>query len=125
MTLMRYYPTRTYDVDEETVWTPEVDIMERKDDFLILLDMPGMTREDFKIEVSKGVLTINGERKRGEDPEKDYYHYLERSAGKFERSFRVPDNVNGDAVTASYADGVLKVMLPKKEEAKPHTIEIA
>ena len=127
MTLVRYYPElkniyRT--IGRNNVWNPAVDIIEDNDIFLIELDLPGFKKSDFTITVKEGVLTLNGERKRKESEDGEHYRYFERPVGAFERSFRLPEHVDGEKVKASYKNGVLKLELPKKEEARPHTIQI-
>jgi len=97
---------------------PAVNITERKDDYLVSLAAPGLKKEDFKIDVEGNLLTISSEKEK-ESEEKDEKHTRqEYSYSSFERSFSLPDEVNKDKIDAHYKDGVLELVLPKKEEAK-------
>ncbi len=112
----------------EADWHPAVDVAEDDDAYLITADLPEVTKEDAQVRVKDGVLTISGERKREteEGDKNKKFHRVERSYGKYERSFRVPDNVDPQAIKADFKDGVLKVTLPKGEEPEPeeHRIEV-
>ncbi len=106
-------------------YTPSVDITEHPEGFRLEFDLPGFTREDLKITVNDKVLTVTGTRERKlEESEDKYFRHYERPCGTFNRSFRLPDYVDDTSVKAAYAQGVLTLELAKKEEAKPHTIEI-
>ena len=127
MAVLRYLPTaRTYygTHAKNTAWTPDVNIVEGEDKFILELDLPGFKQDDFTINVREGVLAISGERKIEVPEDEKYFRHLERHSGTFERSFRLPEYVDGDKIGASYKYGVLKLELPKKEKAKPHTIQI-
>ena len=106
-------------------WAPDVDIAENPDSYEIHAELPGMREEDINLTLNNNVLTISGEKKREVKEEKDNFVRVERSYGKFERSFSLPNNITGDRVTANYADGVLKITLPKAEEAKSRTIKVS
>ena len=128
MTVLRYVPgTRHSYVSRtgESVWSPDVDIIEYKDTFTIDLDIPGFKKDDVTINVKDGILTVTGERKAAAVEDDKYYRYLERPTGGFERSFRLHEHVDGEKITASYDDGVLRLVLPKKEDAKSRCVEIA
>lgn len=106
---------------EKSMQVPSVNIAETDKEFHIDLAMPGKKREDFKVSVENGTLTISSEKKdEKEEKEKDF-HRREFSYNYFSRSFRLPQNSNAEAMTAKYEDGILKVALPKKEltAAKP------
>lgn len=105
-------------------WAPDVDIAENPDSYEIHAELPGMKEEDVQITLNHNVLTISGEKRREIKEEKDNFVRVERSYGKFERSFSLPNNVLPERVSANYADGVLKIVLPKAEEAKSRTIKI-
>jgi len=105
-------------------FTPAVDVVENEDAFTLDFDLPGFGKDDIRITVNEGVLTVSGERKREVEDDEKYFRYFERTHGRFSRSFRLPDHVDGNAVTATYRNGVLTLEIPKKEEAKPYTIEI-
>ena len=107
-----------------TVWFPPVDILESRDSYLIRAEVPGMKKEDFNLELQDGVLTLSGERKFEEPANGVEYHRIERSTGKFFRSFSLPQTVKNDEIKASFRDGILEVHVPKADEAKPKQIAI-
>lgn len=108
-----------------TVWYPPVDILESKDAYLIRAELPGMKKEDFNLEVKDGALTLSGERKFEEPANGVEYHRVERAAGKFSRSFHLPQTVKHDGIKAMYRDGILEVHAPKADEAKPRQITVS
>lgn len=116
---------RGYQTSSTGVWFPPVDILESKDSYLIRGELPGMKKEDFHLEVKEGTLTLSGERKFEEPANGVEYHRVERVAGKFTRSFYLPQTVKQDGIKASYRDGILEVHVPKAEEAKPRQIAIS
>ena len=105
-------------------WSPLVDITEDEKEFLVKTDLPEVKKEDVKVTVEDGVLTITGERKFEKEEKNKKYHRVERSYGNFVRSFTLPDGADGSKVAADFKDGVLKVHLPKSEKTKPKAIEI-
>ena len=105
-----------------TMWAPVADVEEEGDHYLLTLEVPGMSRDDLKIEFTDGQITISGERKHEETKNKG--RYTERRYGKFYRSFAFPTGVDADKVEAQYKDGVLRVYVPKAESAKPRQIKI-
>ena len=105
-------------------WWPTVDVSETKDNFVIKAELPGMDASDVNVSVSGNVLTIKGE-KRKEEEEKDEHHYrAERYYGSFQRSFQLPSSMQAEKVEATFDKGVLRVILPKVEEAKKKEIKI-
>src|SRR5438093_576819 len=119
-------PVRRGNGEEEfitvTEWAPLVDITEDDKEFLIKAELPEVKREDVKVAVENGVLTISGERKLEKEHKK--YHRVERVYGGFVRSFTLPDGADADKVNAEFKDGVLKVHLPKSEKVQPKQIEV-
>jgi HSP20 family protein len=107
-----------------TEWTPSVDIIEDEKEWLVKADLPEVKKEDVKVTVENGVLTITGERKFEKEEKDKKYHRIERSYGNFLRSFTLPDGADGSKVAAEFKDGVLKVHLPKSEKATPKAIEV-
>jgi HSP20 family protein len=106
-------------------WTPAVDIFENSNHEIVLrAELPGLKREDIDIRVENHTLTLTGERKQEKDVKKESYHRVERSYGSFSRSFSLPNTVDTEKVSASFADGVLTVTLPTREEAKPRQIQV-
>ena len=120
-------PARLGDTKEESMtvaeWAPLVDITEDEKEYIIKTELPEVKKEDVKVAVENGLLTIVGERKF-EKEENKKYHRIERAYGRFVRSFIVPDYVEADKVSAEFKDGVLKVHLPKSEKTKPKQIEV-
>jgi len=105
-------------------WLPSVDISETEDKLLIKAELPGLEAKDVSVSISGDILTIKGEKKKEEEEKDEHHHYVERYSGSFQRSFRLPVNVQADKVDAAFEKGVLKVTLPKVEEAKKKEIEI-
>ena len=105
-------------------WSPAVDITEDEKEYLITADLPQVAKEDVKVVVENGSLIIRGERKREEVHKDKKVHRIERNYGSFVRSFSLPDDADGNRVTASFKDGALRVSLPKSEEKKPKHIEV-
>lgn len=107
-------------------WSPAVDILETENELVLTADLPGVPMENIDIRIEDGTLAVCGERKFESSEDKNSgYHRLERSYGSFKRIFTLPDTVDTEKVTADYKDGVLKVVLPKKEIAKPKSVKIA
>ncbi len=105
-------------------WSPTLDVLEDKDNYFILAELPGLKREDIKVSLEDGNLTISGERKSETRNEGTSVHCVERFSGHFERSIALPVAISTDKVKATYTDGVLTLTLPKAEEAKPKKIDI-
>jgi HSP20 family protein len=106
-------------------WTPSVDIYENKDHIVLEAELPGMKREDFDLTVENNVLTLRGERRFEKKEDSDNYHRVERAYGSFTRSFTLPQTVSAEDATAEYKNGVLRVVLQKREEVKARRIQIA
>ena len=105
-------------------WSPLVDITEDDHEYLFKADLPEMKKEDVKVTVENGILSISGERKVEKEEKKKKYHRIERTYGSFERTFMVPEDAEIAKMAAEFKDGVLKVHLPKSPTAKPKTIEV-
>jgi len=115
------------DRDEEIslgAWIPPVDIMEEKDRILLTAELPGFKENDIEVQMEGGVLTIRGERKSEAEKEGRKYHRVERVYGQFVRSFTLPNNVDREHIRATFDRGLLKIEMPKSEEAKPRQIKI-
>ncbi len=104
--------------------TPATDIVETENDYRLSLELPGLDKDAFKITVQHNQITVSAEKTRSAEVKESQYHRRERSYGKFERSFRFADDVQTNAVKAAYRNGVLEIVLPKAEEAKPRLIEV-
>jgi len=105
-------------------WAPSVDIYENKDQIVLEAELPGMKPEDVNISIENNVLTIHGERKFEKKDEQDNFHRVERSYGAFTRSFTLPPTVASDSADAVFENGILRLTLAKREEAKPRRIDI-
>jgi HSP20 family protein len=105
-------------------WSPTVDISETEAEYAIKAELPEVKKEDVKVTVEDGVLTLQGERKQEKEEKGKKYHRVERSYGRFVRSFTLPDSVDESKVKAEYTDGVLHLHLPKSEKAKPKQIDV-
>ncbi len=106
-------------------WIPPVDIFENeKGEVVIKAELPGLRKEEIDLRVENNTLTIRGERKRQTEVKEEQYHRVERTYGSFSRSFALPGTVDNGRVSADYRDGVLTVVLPLKEEAKPRQIQV-
>jgi HSP20 family protein len=103
---------------------PSVDIVENENDFVVNVELPGVRREDVKITVNEGVLTVKGEKKQEREVKEDQYRRVERSFGGFERSFTLPTTAQSDRIGANFANGVLSITIPKAEQAKSREIEV-
>jgi HSP20 family protein len=107
-----------------TQWLPLVDITEDDKQYLIKAELPEVKKDDVKVTVENGVLTLSGERKFEKEEKDKRYHRIERSYGSFTRSFSVPDDADDTKVGAEFKDGVLTVRLAKSEKARPKSIEV-
>lgn len=105
-------------------WVPSVDVSETEGEYQIKAEIPDVKKEDVKVTVEDGVLTIQGERKYEKEEKGKKYHRVERSYGSFIRSFTLPDLVDEAKVKAEFKDGVLSLQLPKSERTKPKAIEV-
>ena len=106
-------------------WAPVVDIYEAEGDLVLKAELPGVDPKDVDVRVENNVLTLRGERKFESDVKREQYHRVERDYGSFSRSFTLPNAVDTDKIKAEYKDGVLRVTLPQREEAKPKQIAVA
>jgi len=106
-------------------WSPSVDIYESENEIILEAELPGMNRDDFEVSIENNVITLKGKREFQKRDEGDNYHRVERSYGAFTRSFSLPRTVSAENTTAEYRNGVLRVSLPKREEAKARRIEVA
>ena len=101
-----------------------LDVIEEKEQYVLKADLPGLNKEDIKVSLENGILTIEGERKTETEDKDKQFHRVERSYGRFVRSLNVGTNVDSSKIRASYKDGVLQLNVPKVEVAKPKSIDI-
>jgi len=106
-------------------WSPAVDVAESDNELVLTADLPGLTKDQIQVRIEDGTLLIAGERKFVNEDKKTGYHRIERSYGSFKRYFSLPETVEAGKVEANYENGVLRITLPKKELAKPRTIEVS
>jgi HSP20 family protein len=107
-----------------TAWAPALDISERKDAYLVTVELPGVEADDLQIMFEDGLLTIQGERFFAQDSSEQQFHRIERRYGAFRRSITLPAHVMADGIEATADDGVLQIVVPKMEEAKPKRIQV-
>jgi len=110
--------------EDDGEWLPSLDVAETKNEIVVKAEVPGLDPKDIDISLSDGLLTIKGEKKQEREEKEENYHLVERSYGAFTRSIQLPKEVQRDKISASYKNGVLKVTLPKSEEAKKKEVKI-
>ena len=110
--------------DFEGAFAPAVDVVEEKDKFLVKVDLPGLSKEDVSVTLQDSFLTIKGEKKHEAETKETNYYRRERVYGSFSRMIELPSTVDAKKIDAHFHDGVLHVLLPKTEEAKPKQIEV-
>lgn len=106
------------------VWSPPVDILERGDEVVVKVDLPGVTQNEIDIRVEEGTLTIQGERKFVRESSEENYVQIERPYGTFRRTFSIPRTIDQESIRASYKDGVLRIILPRRQEIQPKQIVV-
>lgn len=106
-------------------WVPASDVVETKNAIVVKAELPGLTEKDITVEIENGVLVIKGERKFEKETDEKGYRRIERAYGTFLRTFTLPPNVAQEKIHAALTNGLLEVEIPKKEEAKPKTINVA
>ena len=109
---------------DKGIWLPSLDVSETKNDIVVKVELPGVDPKDIDISLSDGMLTIKGERKQEREEKETDYHLIERTYCSFTQLVPIGKEVKGDKIDASFKDGVLKITLPKSEEAKKKEIKI-
>jgi HSP20 family protein len=109
----------------ETAFAPALDVVEENDNFLVKIDLPGLTKDDVSVTIQNNFLTIKGERKHEVEKKEANFHHRERVYGSFARTIELPTRVESGKVEATFRDGVLQITLPKSEEAKPKEIKVS
>jgi HSP20 family protein len=126
--LLGHAPLQLRENGEESLtaseWSPPVDIAEDDKEYVIKAELPDIHREDVKVTVENGLLSISGERKFEKEEKNKKYHRVERAYGYFARSFSLPDAVDADQVKADFKDGMLTIHVPKSDRARPKQIEV-
>jgi HSP20 family protein len=105
-------------------WRPPMDVSETETEIVATMDLPGLSREDIKVNVDDGVLSVSGEKRHESEDHGKHLRRAERFSGEFSRSIALPSAVDTGKITAEYKDGVLTVRLPKAESARPKQIEV-
>ena len=105
-------------------WAPLVDIVEDDKNYVIKAELPGIKKEEIKVGVQDDVLTISGQRHYEKEEKDKKFHRIERAYGSFMRSFTIPEDSDGEKVSAEFKDGILIVHLPKTEKVKPKQVEV-
>jgi len=107
-----------------TAWAPALDISERKDAYLVTVELPGVEADDLEITMEDGLLTIQGDRQFTSESSEQQFHRVERRYGAFRRSITLPAQVQAEQIEASFDNGVLQIVVPKMEEATPKRIQV-
>jgi HSP20 family protein len=107
-----------------TQWAPLVDITEDTKEYVVKAELPELKKEEVKVSVENGLLSISGERRLEKEEKDKKYHRIERAYGSFSRSFTIPEGTDTADVTAEFKDGVLKVRLPKNDKAAPKAVQV-
>ena len=105
-------------------WNPAVDIAEKDSEYIVKMELPGLSKEDVKITTQENILTISGEKKEEKESKGSRYHRVERTYGSFQRSFTLPTIVKSEKIEATFKDGMLTINIPKAEEARPKLVEV-
>ena len=141
MNLIRYNPNRWFDFPFDRIFDdflprvasevpvrenflPQVDIREEKDAVILSAELPGVDKEAVSVELHNGILTLSGEKRSERKEDENGFYRTERVYGAFKRGFKVPDTVDAENISAEYADGVLRLTLPKRPEASPKQITV-
>ena len=116
---------RAEEPSSTTSWSPAVDIYETESEIIVQAELPGMERKEIELSLENNVLTLKGDRRFEKEGKDENYHRIERSYGSFTRAFSIPAMVNEEEIKADYKEGVLAILLPKKERARSKQIEIS
>jgi len=108
----------------DSLYPVAIDVIEEKEQYTLKADLPGISKEDIKVSVENGVLTIEGERKAETEQKDNQVHRVERRYGRFVRSLNIGTDVDVARIKANYKDGVLELVVPKAEEVKPKAVDI-
>ena len=108
-----------------TSWSPAVDIFETENEIIVQAELPGVERKDVSLQLEHNVLTLKGERRFEKETKQENYHRIERAYGGFSRAFSIPAIVDDEKIHADYKDGILKILLPKKDQVKAKQIKIS
>jgi HSP20 family protein len=107
------------------IWSPAVDIYETDNEVVLKAEVPEISQKDIDIQVENNTLVLRGERKFEKEAKRENFHRIERAYGSFVRSFTLPNSIDQEKIRADYKDGILKIVMPKREETKPKQIKVA
>lgn len=119
------FPSAGFFPETRENWNPAVDILEKDGNLVLRAELPGMTEKQIELKLEGNTLTLKGERKMDTEDKKNNYHRVESFYGSFIRTFRLPDTVDMDKISADYKNGVLTVTLPQKPEVRPREIPVS
>jgi HSP20 family protein len=119
------FPLASYMSEPKDNWLPAVDILEKDGNLILRAELPGMSEKQIDVKLEGNTLTLKGERKMDNEDKKNNYHRVESFYGAFTRSFRLPDTVDLEKISADYKNGVLTVTIPQKPEVKPREITVS
>lgn len=122
----RWWPATGGQGMEPSAWSPQVEVFERDNRFVIRADLPGLTKNDVQVEVAEGTVTIRGERRQEQEERREGYYHTERSYGTFYRSIPLPEGIEAEGAEANFHDGVLEITMaaPKHEVCQARRIEV-
>jgi len=118
-------PFTSYSSEQNESWVPAVDILEKEGNLILRAELPGMTEKQIELKLEGNTLIIKGERKMDKEDKKNNYHRVESYYGSFTRSFRLPETVDLDKISADYKNGVLTVTIPQRPEVRPREIPVS
>jgi HSP20 family protein len=119
-----FFDSHTAEARSARQYVPAIDLAEEGEHYVLQADLPGVKQDDVSIEVKDNVLSISGERHSEREDSREGYYRAERASGSFRRAVRLPEGVSPDAIEASFEQGVLRVSIPKPEQAGPHKVAI-
>jgi HSP20 family protein len=119
------FPFTSYTSEQKDSWIPAVDILEKEGNLILHAELPGMSEKQIDLKLEGNTLTIKGERKMDKEDKKNNYHRVESFHGSFTRSFRLPETVDLEKISADYKNGVLTVTIPQRPEVRPREIPVS
>jgi len=119
------FPFANYSPEQKENWIPAVDILEKEGNLILRAELPGMNEKEIDLKLEGNTLTLKGERKMDKEDKKNNYHRVESFYGSFTRSFRLPETVDLEKISADYKNGVLTVMIPQRPEVRPREIPVS
>jgi HSP20 family protein len=119
-----FWPWASFENSKAVTDQVKVNVVENKDNYILTAEVPGLTEKDIDIEIKDGLITLKGHTEESQEKEEDHYRMKEFSHRNFERSFRIGEGIDPDKVSAQLNHGVLTMVLPRREEAKPKTVKV-